>query len=172
MNYPSNRMVLNHRKIVVIYMFFLFLPTVTSDKVKNNVFQVSVTSIICLHEERKQTGNSFSSSTSPPHQEKREWSRQFGRETYNIQWQFCEHLSYWKFQIPAIMLQGGHKKYGKAVENVLLLNQFDQYVNEGNETLKRHTHLLINSEGLCPICSLKIALKISLRKKVLYTKKH
>lgn len=61
------------------------------------------------------------------------------------------------------MLQGGHKQNGELVENVLPLNHFDQYIYEGNETLKRHAHLLINSEGFCPIYSSKTALKISLR---------
>ena len=61
------------------------------------------------------------------------------------------------------MLQGGYKENGELGENILPLNHFDQYVYEGNETLKRHACLLINSEGFCPIYSSKTALKISLR---------
>lgn len=60
------------------------------------------------------------------------------------------------------MLWGGHKENGELAENLLLLNHFDQYACEGNETLKRHAHLVTNNVGFCPIYSSETALKISL----------
>lgn len=45
-------------------------------------------------------------------------------------------------------------------KNLLPLTHFDQYACEENETLNRHAHLMINSEGFCPIYSSETGLKI------------